>query len=116
MADNDFNGLDAAVTGLASHVRMGILDWQHEITEIASGPPPIDEEGSSIVEHALSDPALTRFFIRAADSPEWIDWLDRRDQLTALFANATSLRRTGSCPIGWQHGSLLRTPMPCSGR
>ena len=95
VVDNDFNGLDAAVTGLASHVRMGLLDWQHEITEIANGPPPIDEEGSSIVEHALSDPALTRFFIRAADSPEWIDWLDRHDQLTALFANGDFTEKDG---------------------
>ena len=95
VADNDFNGLDAAVTGLASHVRMGILDWQREITEIASGPPPIDEEGSSIVEHALSNPALTRFFIRAADSPEWIDWLNRRGQLTALFSNGDFTEKDG---------------------
>ena len=40
---NDYVGLDQAVEGLANYTRRRILDWQREITNIASAPPPIDE-------------------------------------------------------------------------
>ena len=84
---NDYVGLDQAVEGLANYTRRGILDWQREITNIASAPPPIDEESAGVIEHALGTPELTQFFTRAAVSPDWIGWLDRRDLLDALFAD-----------------------------
>ena len=84
---NDFSGLDTAVSGLARHLRSGILDWQSEITGIASGPPPVDEESTAIIHYALNDPVYARFFVEAADSPEWIEWLQRHGQLDGLFGN-----------------------------
>ena len=83
---NDYVGLDQAVEGLANYTRRRILDWQREITNIASAPPPIDEESAGVIEHALSTPELTQFFTRAAVSPDWIGWLDRRGLLDALFS------------------------------
>ena len=71
-------------------MRRGVLDWQREIAAIASGYPPIepiDDESAGIIEHALSDPVKTRFFVESAELPEWIEWLDRRSQLSALFTD-----------------------------
>ena len=82
-----YGGLDKAVGSLADHIRRGILDWQREITAIASVPPPIDEESAGIIEYALSTPEATQFFTRAAESPDWIDWLDRRHHLATLFTD-----------------------------
>ena len=84
---NDYAGLDQAVEGLANYTHRRILGWQREITNIASAPPPIDEESAGVIEHALSIPELTQFFTRAAESPDWIEWLDRRGLLDALFAD-----------------------------
>ena len=85
---NDFRGLDEAVAGLAHFMRRRVLDWEREITAVASGSPPIDDESAGIVDHALTDPVTTRFFVEAAEFPEWVEWLTRRDHLTALFTNA----------------------------
>ena len=87
---NDFRGLEEAVTGLAHFMRRGVLEWQREIAAIASGYPPIgpiDDESAGIIEHALSDPVKTRFFVESAELPEWIDWLDGYGQLAALFTD-----------------------------
>ena len=85
---NDYKGLDRAVSGLADYKRRVYLGWQQEITRIASGLPPyLDEESAGMIEQALADPVKTRFFVEAAQSPEWIGWLDRRRHLNALFAD-----------------------------
>lgn len=83
----DFDGLDTAVAELANHRRLTLLDWQQKIATIAALWPPVDEEISGVIEHALTDPVMTRFFVETAESPEWIEWLERRGYLTALFAN-----------------------------
>ena len=84
---NDFSGLDTTVIGLAAFLRRGLLDWQREITTIASGRPPFDDESVAIIQHALTDPVMTRFFVKSAESPKWIEWLDLRDHLTDLFTD-----------------------------
>ena len=63
----------------------GFVDWQRAITEIAEKPPTIDEEETGLIEEALKDATKTRFFTDAASSPEWIEWLDKRNHLDALF-------------------------------
>ena len=83
---NDYAGLHQSVEGLANHTRRRILDWQREITNIASAPP-IDEESAGVIEQALNDPVQIRFFLESAESPEWIEWLDRRGYLIALFGD-----------------------------
>ena len=97
--DDDFSGLDSAVAGLAVQIGRGTLDWQREIAEIASGYPPVgttDDERAGIIERALSDPVETRFFVESAERPEWIEWLDRRGQLTALFTDGELSQRDQS--------------------
>lgn len=83
--ENDYRSLDTAVARLANFLRRGVLDWQQEILTIAGGYPPIDDESAGIIEHALTDPVMTRFFVEAAALPEWIAWLDRRRRLDRLF-------------------------------
>lgn len=84
----DYTGLDQAVEGLASYIKQGILDWQQQITRIASGSPPLEEGAAGEIEHALNnpDPVYTRFFVERAESPEWIAWLNNRNYLDALFS------------------------------
>ena len=84
---NDFGGLNEAVASLANFIRRGVLEWQNEITTIARGNPPIDDDGASTIAHALTEPELTRFFVEAAVLPEWINWLDRRRHLDHLFSD-----------------------------
>ena len=100
---NDYVGLHQSVEGLAYHTRRGILDWQWEITNIASAPPPIDEEFAGVIEHALSTPDLTQFFTSEAVSPDWIGWLDRRGLLDALFADG-KLSDQERILAGWLSG------------
>ena len=92
---NDYAGLDKSVEALADYTRRSILGWQGEITNIASVPPPIDEESAGIIEQALSDSVQIRFFVESAELPEWIEWLDRRGYLTetiSIFPETTTRR------------------------
>ena len=81
----DYKALYEGVRGLADYATRGTLDWQHEITEIAGKPPSLNTEEMDLIEDALLDDAKTRFFAKAATSPEWIDWLDQRKYLDSLF-------------------------------
>ena len=82
---NDYSSLEKAVSGLATYRRRGYSHWQREISEVAKGIPPTDPEAAAIVEHALGDPPLTRFFVREAERPEWVAWLDANQHLEKLF-------------------------------
>ena len=83
---NDFSELEQGIASLARHVQRRILDWRSEISQIAGGTPPLDKVSADTIDHAFTDPILTRFFVDAAELPEWIDWLDERKHLSSLFA------------------------------
>ncbi len=97
---DDFSGLRTAVAGLADFFRRGILDWQQRIAAIASGYPPIDDESAGIIEHVLTEPVMTRFFVEAAELPEWVEWLARRGHLTDLFQDG-ELGERDQILVGW---------------
>ena len=85
----DFAGLDMGVKGLADFTRRGALGWQQEISRIAAGEPPhptIDAEARDVIDHALTSKELTGFFVNAAKSPSWINWLDQQGYLNSLFS------------------------------
>ena len=84
------NSLYHGVQRLAEYVRRGTLGWKREITAIAQKLPPIDEEEIDLIEEALSDPKLTRFFTESAIHLDWIYWLDKRKHFDRLFG-------TGDC-------------------
>lgn len=74
---------------MADFTRRGALGWQQEIARIAAGEPPhptIDAEARDIIDHALTSKELTRFFVNAAKSPSWINWLDQRGRLKRFFS------------------------------
>ena len=84
---DNHQALNTGVRGLADYARRGVLDWRREIREFAEKPPSLDEESMDLVEDALSDATKTRFFTDVASHVEWIDWLDKRKHLEALFCN-----------------------------
>lgn len=76
------------IHALADHASLGVLGWQQRIVSLARQSPPLDEEDADLVDEALKNSTRTRFFTRAATDPQWIDWLDDRGHLNALFGNA----------------------------
>ena len=74
--NNDYSALNGGISRLANLAQYGGLDWQREISNVAQLPPPIDNESVSLIEEALNEEWKTRIFIEAADSPDWIEWLD----------------------------------------
>ena len=81
----DYDRLNAAIHDLADYARRGLLDWRHEITEIARRPPSPDASEAETIRDALADPTRSRFFTQAATDPEWIDWLEKRGYLAPQF-------------------------------
>ena len=62
-----------------------VVVWNKEITKLAQGPPPTDENPADLIEYALGDEVDTPFFTKAASDPNSIDWLDERGHVTAIF-------------------------------
>ena len=89
----DYDQLSLAIHDLAGYARRGLLDWRHEITEIARRPPSPDASEAETVREALADPTKARFFTEVATGPEWLDWLDKRGHLAPLFALGTLSER-----------------------
>ncbi len=92
--DDDYSRLHEGIRRLADFSRRSVLDWKREITELArKNPPRLGEEEAGLIEEALKDETRTRFFTDAASSPEWIDWLDKRKHLDALFGSGDLSKR-----------------------
>ena len=89
--DDHHSELNKGIRELAKFFQRSIRDWHRKITEIARKPPPrdTDKETVDLIEYALGDETKTRFFTKAASDPGWIDWLDKRGHLNALFGNGT---------------------------
>lgn len=83
--DNDHSALDEGIRNLATFATRGPLDWQHDITELARKPPFLNEKEARLIDEAMLDATKTLFFTKAADSPDWIDWLDKNKYLDNLF-------------------------------
>lgn len=80
-----YAGLYEGVRALADYATRGVLDWQREITHLANGPPPVDDECALIVDEAFSDPTKTHFFTSVATDPQWVNWIDSRGHVNQLF-------------------------------
>ena len=87
--EHDYSTLYEGVRNIAEHVRRNVLNWQREIAAIAEKPPPLEEETADLIEDALEDVIKARFFTKAASDSKWIDWLDERGILNALFEDGT---------------------------
>ena len=85
---DDHRRQNEGIRSLADYTRRGLLDWRHEITEIARRPPSLDEREADIIVEALADVTRAQFFADAAMDPDWLDWLDRRGHLAPLFGAA----------------------------
>ena len=86
---HDHSTLNEGVRRLADLIQRGAVDWHREITAIAENPPSLDVETEDLVEYTLGDNTRTQFFTEAASDPKWIDWLDERGHLNALFDDGT---------------------------
>lgn len=113
ISKHDYSLLHEGIHRLARNTQRSILDWKREITELAKKGPSLDEEEMGVMEEALSDSTKVRFFTKSATSPEWINWLNDRGHLDALFAtDAIGERneRLGSWlaqKFACEHASLL---------
>ena len=87
--EHDYSVLYEGIRRMAEYVRLDVLGSQREIAAIAEKPPPLDGETADLMEDALEDMTKARFFTKAASDPKWIDWLDKRGILNALFGDDT---------------------------
>jgi hypothetical protein len=104
---NPFSELYDGVQRLADRTTRGALDWQSRLAELGGGAPPTDEEAISEAEQALREVHTTRFLLEVARDPEWLQWLNRRKHLDALFGTA-DLGELDKLIAGWlaQHFAI----------
>jgi hypothetical protein len=86
-----YSALPEAVEAWAQLAGSKVLDTEERIKGIVQLPPPADGSSSEYIERALKDLYTTRFFIRYADSPEWLRWAEKKGLLTNLFCPEAQL-------------------------
>ncbi|KKZ14308.1 MAG: hypothetical protein TQ37_01460 [Candidatus Synechococcus spongiarum 15L] len=105
---DDFTRLDEGVKGLAGFRRRRLLEWREEITRIAAQEPlNINDEDSDTINYALGSLDLTRLFVNAAESLEWIAWLDDRRHLKRFFAEG-NLKEQDKILSKWLANQFIR--------
>ena len=97
--------LYSGVNGLACYARRSTLEWKREIETIAKNPLPSDKESADIIEESLNDPNKTPFFTNVASDPAWIEWLDERKHLNAIFGHG-KLSAVDGVISGWLAGKF----------
>jgi hypothetical protein len=104
---DQYKELYDGVQRLADRTTRGSLDWQSRLAELGGGAPPTDEEAISEAEQALREVHTTRFLLEVARDPEWLQWLNRRKHLDALFGTA-DLGERDKLLAGWltQHFAI----------
>jgi len=100
-SSRDHSALYEGVACLSDWVRRSIFDWQHDVSAIATKPPPEIGDAVAIIEYALKDVSTTRFFAAAARLPDWLSWLDRRGHLDGLFVEGGRLSERDHCLARW---------------
>ena len=100
---DDHGRLSEGVRALANDARRGLLDWRHEIIEIARRPPSLDDREAGVIDEALADPTKAQFFTEGATDPEWLEWLDQHGHLAPLFG-AGNLDERHALLAGWMAG------------
>jgi hypothetical protein len=102
-----FKELYDGVQRLADRSTRGALDWQSRLAELGGGAPPTDEEAIGEVEQALRQVHTTRFLLDAARNPAWLQWLNGRKHLDALFGTS-NLGERDVLIAGWlaQHFAI----------
>lgn len=79
-----FKELYDGIKQLADRTMRGALEWQSHLTQLGENPP-IDEETISEIEQALREVHTTRLLLSVARNPKWLQWLNTRNYLDALF-------------------------------
>lgn len=97
---DSFKELYDGVHRLAERTTRGALDWQSCLAQIGGRAPPTDEEAISEVEQALREVHTTRFLLNVARDPDWLQWLNGRKHLDALFGTA-DLGERDTLLAGW---------------
>ena len=98
---SDHRALYVGIKRLANTVNRGVFGWEREISDLAQRPPPLGGEEEDTIEEALSDDGKIEFFTKHASSPEWINWLDERNHLDALFKSENTLNNRESILSWW---------------
>jgi len=84
-SEGDYSILNEGVSKLAEYVSQNLLDRRKSLVTIASGMPPIYDEGADQIVDAFHEESTRRFVLQAAREPAWIMWFDSRKYLDPLF-------------------------------
>jgi hypothetical protein len=83
--------LGEAVGEWADLARMGLLDHERRIADLAADHPPADLPTRSYLERVVTDSATTPLFTRDATGIDWLEWARSLPGFRGLFQPASQL-------------------------
>lgn len=83
--DDEHKELRQAVRAWVQRTQLGATDQEQKIQRILSSGLPLDPVDEDYLRGALGETSTTRFFIRHASAPDWLEWIEDRDPFTQLF-------------------------------
>ncbi|PYV52524.1 MAG: hypothetical protein DMG92_00750 [Acidobacteria bacterium] len=83
--DQRHSAVGTALKGWVALISTPALDHEEKIKTIVERPVPLDREQLDYIEHACKQKSLVQFFVRHAQSPDWLRWAESRNLLSNLF-------------------------------
>ena len=81
----DHSVLTASVARLGTLFSQDLDEWRLTIESTVTRANPIEHSDEEVIRIALRAPSTTRYFVNAADSISWVEWLGENGYLTTVF-------------------------------
>ncbi|HKV43786.1 MAG TPA: SIR2 family protein [bacterium] len=84
-APDEYGAVRDGLEGWAHYARLGLLDHEQRMLDLAAKGPPIDPESIDYLDSVVREPRTLRTFTKHAKTVDWLEWLDQRGHLAPLF-------------------------------
>lgn len=99
--ENRHQALVEAVHNWSKRNKEGFLDQEERIRKILESPPPLDFEDQDYIIHSLTETPTARFFVKYAQGPEWLQWMEEKGFLKVLFTSGEQVDEIARMLAWW---------------
>lgn len=110
--DEEHLELRRAINAWVERTQLGATDQEQKIQRILNSGLPLNPVDEDYLRSAFGEISTTRFFIRHASAPDWLEWIEDQDPFTQLFEPSKEVDEVGQHLSYWfARQSVCRHPV-----
>ncbi len=99
--ENKHQNITTSIQAWVTDLRSGFLDKAQRIRSIVESTPPLEGEDNDFLKFSLSDIGMARIFMKHAQLPAWINWLDKHGFSKPIFEPCGQLSQVEHELVHW---------------